>query len=95
MEAAARESAVHVVVRGRVQGVFYRDTLRRRADAAGVRGWVRNTEDGAVEALLVGRPTAVDRLIEWMRSGPEDAVVLKLVTEPATDPGVDTFEVRP
>ncbi|KAA1422891.1 acylphosphatase [Mumia zhuanghuii] len=93
MEGAARLSAVHVIVRGRVQGVSYRDALRLRATESAVRGWVRNTDDGAVEALLVGRPTAVDRLIDWMRTGPEEAVVLKLVTEPATDPGGDGFQI--
>ncbi|MGH1561765.1 acylphosphatase [Mumia sp. DW29H23] len=88
-----RESAVHVVVRGRVQGVFYRASVRERAEASGLRGWVRNTDDGAVEALLAGPADAVEELVTWMQQGPPDATVFDVVTEPADDPG-SGFAVR-
>jgi len=58
-----------------VQGVWYRDSCRREADALGVGGWIRNRADGAVEAALEGDRAAVDRLVTWMRSGPPRAVV--------------------
>ena len=64
-----------VVVRGRVQGVFFRDTVRRRADAAGVAGWVVNRPDGAVEAVFEGPPGAVGELVEFCRHGPKRAEV--------------------
>ena len=54
-----KQRRVHVVVSGRVQGVFYRDTLRRRADELGVSGWVRNMADGRVEAVFEGDAAAV------------------------------------
>lgn len=64
-----------VVVSGRVQGVFYRDTCRREAVAAGVSGWVRNRADGTVEAVLEGEEEGVERIVRWMRSGPSHAEV--------------------
>ena len=71
-----------VVVSGRVQGVWYRDSCRNQAEILRVRGWVANRSDGAVEAELEGEPEAVDALIAWMRAGPPRAVVTKVdVTE--------------
>jgi acylphosphatase len=67
--------ARRVVVRGRVQGVFFRESTRRRAEAAGVAGWVRNRPDGAVEAWFEGPLDGVSRLVEYVRSGPRGASV--------------------
>ncbi len=64
-----------VVARGQVQGVFFRDSTRRQAEAEGVAGWVRNREDGAVEAVFEGEPEAVDRLVAFCRQGPGHARV--------------------
>ena len=64
-----------VVVHGRVQGVFFRDTARRRAESLGVSGWVANRPDGAVEAVFEGEPGAVDSMVEFCREGPRGAVV--------------------
>jgi acylphosphatase len=67
-----------VVVHGLVQGVFFRDTVRRRADAAGVSGWVRNNRDGTVEAVFEGEEDAVQRLVGFCRRGPRGASVERL-----------------
>lgn len=64
-----------VVARGRVQGVFFRETTRRAAEEQGVAGWVRNRADGAVEAVLEGEKAAVEQVLAVMRSGPPAAVV--------------------
>jgi acylphosphatase len=64
-----------VIVSGRVQGVFFRDTTRRRAESAGVAGWVRNTSNGTVEAVFEGEPDAVDEMVEFCRRGPGRAQV--------------------
>ena len=64
-----------VIVHGRVQGVFFRDTTRRHAEQRGVAGWARNNPDGTVEAVFEGEPDAVARLIELTRRGPRDAWV--------------------
>ena len=64
-----------VIVSGRVQGVFFRDTCRRQADAAGVAGWVANRSDGRVEAVFEGNPRAVQQLVAWCGTGPPRAQV--------------------
>jgi acylphosphatase len=66
---------VRVVVSGRVQGVFFRDSCRTAARAERVAGSVRNRADGTVEAVFEGPPAAVDRMIEWCRTGPPRAHV--------------------
>ena len=64
-----------VVVQGFVQGVFFRDTVRRAAVATGVTGWIRNNRDGTVEAVLEGESAAVGRIVEVCRTGPRGARV--------------------
>ncbi len=64
-----------VVVRGNVQGVFFRDSARRKAEGRGVAGWVTNRPDGAVEAVFEGDAEAVAALVEFCRRGPRGADV--------------------
>jgi acylphosphatase len=64
-----------VVVHGRVQGVFFRDSVRRMARSRGMGGWVRNNRDGTVEAAFEGPRDAVEALVEFCRQGPRGAVV--------------------
>ena len=73
-----------MVVHGRVQGVFFRATTRRMAESRGVAGWVRNREDGAVEAVFEGAADAVDAMVAFAREGPRGAVVgcVEVVEEP-------------
>jgi acylphosphatase len=63
------------VIHGRVQGVFFRDTTRRRAAERAVSGWVRNNRDGTVEAVFEGGPDAVDAMVRFAREGPRGAIV--------------------
>jgi acylphosphatase len=65
----------HVVIHGRVQGVFFRDSLRSRARELGVNGWARNAADGTVEAVFEGPEPAVDALVVWSHQGPPRARV--------------------
>jgi acylphosphatase len=65
----------HVVVRGRVQGVWFRGTTREEARAGGLGGWVRNRPDGAVEAVFEGSAGAVRRMVSWCHRGPRMAEV--------------------
>jgi acylphosphatase len=64
-----------LVVSGRVQGVFFRDSLREVADRAGVAGWARNEPDGTVAVVLEGPTSAVQRVVEYCRKGPRQAHV--------------------
>jgi acylphosphatase len=81
-------------VRGRVQGVFFRDTTRRRAEAAGVSGWVTNRPDGAVEAVFEGDPAAVEELVEFSRRGPSRAEVESVDVVEEEPEGLSGFAVR-
>ncbi len=81
---ASDVTSLQIRVSGRVQGVGYREALRREAELAGVRGWVRNRIDGSVEALLQGPPTAVGRVLEWARRGPPAARVREIASAPPT-----------
>ena len=65
----------HAIVRGRVQGVGFREYLRREAERQGVTGWVRNRRDGTVEAMVHGSPDDVAQVLDWMRRGPPGARV--------------------
>jgi acylphosphatase len=86
--------ARRIVVRGRVQGVFFRDSTRREANRLGVAGWVRNRPDGAVEAHAEGSPEAVAALVTWAREGPRHADVDELRVTAAEPAGCTRFEIR-
>jgi acylphosphatase len=86
--------ARRVVVHGSVQGVFFRDTTRRKAESRGVSGWVRNRSDGTVEALFVGDREAVDALVAFAREGPRGAQVERLDVSDASPEGGGGFEIR-
>lgn len=83
-----------VAVKGHVQGVFFRETTKRRALAAGVAGWVRNTPDGSVEAVFEGERDAVDRLLAFVQDGPRGAQVDWVDVESEEPEGLAGFEVR-
>jgi acylphosphatase len=84
----------HVVIHGRVQGVFFRDTIRRTAEARGVAGWVRNTPEGTVEAVFEGEAEAVGDLIRFTHEGPRGATVERVEVAEESPEGLTGFEVR-
>ncbi len=83
-----------VVVQGHVQGVFFRETTRRRALAADVSGWVRNMPDGSVEAVFEGEREAVDRLVAFAQEGPRGARVDWVDVVSEEPEGLRGFDVR-
>ena len=89
-EAVTRRLVVH----GRVQGVFYRESMRIEAERLGVTGWVCNRHDGTVEAVVHGPPEAVERLTQWAGRGPSDAEVSSVDVSPA-EGTFERFEKRP
>ncbi len=86
------KKTLRLVIHGRVQGVFFRDSMRREAQRLGVAGWVRNRVDGSVEAAVHGEPADVDAIVRWARRGPERAQVERVEIEPENG-SYTSFEV--
>ena len=82
-----------VIVRGRVQGVFFRDSTQDRAQSEGVSGWVCNRSDGAVEVVVEGAPDAVERMVDFCREGPGRAQVNEVEVHEEDPEGLSGFDV--
>jgi acylphosphatase len=91
---SAGPTRARVRAHGRVQGVFFRDSVRREAERRGVAGWARNCSDGTVEAVFEGNPDAVHALVEFCRAGPGHSEVSQLDVERSEPEGLDGFGVR-
>lgn len=84
---------VHVVISGRVQGVWYRGSMEDRAVRLGLAGWVRNLPDGDVEAVIEGPSLAVDELLAWCRRGPSGARVQSVRSSEEPAQGLTDFRI--
>lgn len=84
----------HVYVSGRVQGVYYRATTRDNAREMGLDGWVRNLDDGRVEAVFEGPEDAVREMVRWCETGSRAADVESVDTASEEPEGLDGFDVR-
>lgn len=89
------DAQVRVVIKGRVQGVFYRNWTIENATQLGLKGWVRNRRDGSVEALFSGNPDAVNEMEQRCRRGPPAAMVTGLDVSPSTDDPGTGFQRKP
>lgn len=90
----SRERA-HVYVSGNVQGVFFRDSTRQKAEELGLTGWVKNTSDGRVEAVFEGPTDEVRQMVDWCENGPSQADVDDVEVEYGEAEGdSESFEVR-
>ncbi len=83
---------LHLVIYGRVQGVFFRDSMRLEAQRLGVAGWVRNRSNGSVEAEVHGKSADVDAIVRWAKRGPELAQIERVDIE-RSDGCYTNFEV--
>ncbi|MDD3845728.1 MAG: acylphosphatase [Syntrophorhabdaceae bacterium] len=89
------KTRVHIIVRGVVQGVFFRYSTQREAQGLGLTGWVRNLPDGGVEIVCEGEEEAVEKLVQWSRKGPGGAFVEHTdVSREDHTGGFLTFEIR-
>ncbi len=86
--------AAHVLIYGRVQGVFYRASTQEAAQLKSVHGWVRNLPDGRVEALFEGTKEAVEAMIQWCHQGPPGARVTQVVVEYQEPQNLLGFEIQ-
>ena len=85
---------LRAIVHGHVQGVFFRDSVRRLAERLGVSGWVRNNWDGSVEAVLEGERDGVESVVGFMREGPRGARVDRVDVADEEPEGLKGFDVR-
>ena len=92
IDPAPSRKTLRLVIHGRVQGVFFRDSMKSEAQNLKVTGWVRNNSDGTVEAKVQGEPAAVDAIVRWARRGPQHARVERVEIEP-DDGSYTGFEV--
>ena len=83
-----------VVVHGAVQGVFFRDTMRRRAEQHGIAGWVRNNPDGTLEAVFEGPEADVERLVRFAHDGPSGARVERVEVFDEEPESLSGFSIR-
>jgi acylphosphatase len=89
------QERAHVYVSGDVQGVFFRDSTREKAEQLGLSGWVKNLPDGRVEALFEGPPDKVREMVQWCEQGPRHAAVEDVHVEfDAAREDLSGFEVR-
>jgi acylphosphatase len=85
----------HVIISGKVQGVWFRANTKQKAEQLGLTGWVRNTSDGRVEAVFEGEEKLVKEMIQWCHKGPSLAKVEKVeVKNQNLTDGFDNFSVR-
>ena len=85
---------IRLIISGKVQGVFFRVSLRDQARDLGISGWARNNPDGTVEALIEGEPGKVDQIINWCWNGPPDAIVENISKrEDSADLNMSSFEI--
>lgn len=88
-------ATLHVLVEGRVQGVFFRDSTKRKADELGLAGWVRNLPDGRVEALFQGDEERCAEALRYVQKGPSAARVIRVEHEWTSDAAeYAAFEIR-
>lgn len=84
---------VNLLIKGKVQGVYYRFAAREEADKLAVTGWVKYVPDEKVEIMATGSDEALDKFIEWCRRGPEKAVVTNVIVTPLSEQAFDEFSV--
>jgi len=85
---------VHLVIKGKVQGVFYRASAKEKAEDLGITGWVKNTREGFVEAVACGNDKAVQQFIEWCKKGPSNARVDDVVVTEQSPEQLNGFTIK-
>jgi len=86
---------VHVIISGRVQGVWFRSSTKQKAEQLGVTGWVKNTRDGCVEAIFEGEENNIKEIVEWCHRGPPLAKIERVeVKNQNITNGFDGFSIK-
>ena len=85
---------IHLLITGKVQGVFYRATAKKAAEGLGVKGRIKNTKDNKVEAIVTGAADQLDQFIEWCKQGPSRARVSEVIVTKVDDKNFDDFKIE-
>jgi acylphosphatase len=86
--------AMHCIVKGKVQGVWFRQSTLEQARALGLTGWVRNNDNGEVELLVCGEEPAINNLTRWLWQGPKHANVQEVIVEEVPQQTFDQFTIK-
>ncbi|HUS02645.1 MAG TPA: acylphosphatase [Chitinophagaceae bacterium] len=84
---------IHLLIKGEVQGVFYRATAKKMAEKLNITGWIKNTKAGDVEAMATGEQQDLDEFINWCKKGPEKAEVEDVIITQEKETSFNDFEV--
>jgi len=84
---------VHLIIKGKVQGVFYRARTKDEAERLRITGWIKNTDNGDVEVMAAGDDDAIDTFIHWCRQGPPRAIVKEVIVNKAGGEAFEGFEI--
>lgn len=85
---------IRLLIKGKVQGVFYRATAKRTAERFGINGWIKNTEEGDVEAEATGDEEALNAFIDWCKEGPANAHVTDVIIQQKELQEHDEFYIK-
>jgi acylphosphatase len=84
---------IHLLIKGNVQGVFYRATAKKVAENLKITGWIKNTNDGNVEAIVTGEEEKLEQFLNWCKTGPQNATVVKVITTQEKETHYNAFEI--
>ena len=84
---------LHLIITGKVQGVFFRAKAKEEAEKYGIKGWIKNTHDKNVEAMITGEPDMLELFITWCKRGPEKAKVEEVLASKHPEKEFDHFEI--
>ena len=84
---------VHLLIKGKVQGVFYRATAKTIAKENRITGWIKNTKEGDVEAMVSCTKEQLEKFVEWCRIGPNRSVVVEVIVTPQANQLFDEFNI--
>ena len=86
-------ATIHLLIKGKVQGVFFRATAKKIADKLNLTGWIKNREDDDVEAMVTGSQQQLEEFINWCKKGPEKAEVEDVIVTQEKETAFNDFEV--
>ena len=84
---------IHLIIKGKVQGVFYRATAKDIANELGISGWIKNTKEGYVEVMASGKDESLKKFTDWCKQGPSKAVVTDVIVTPQPDENFNGFQI--